>query len=108
MRNGSLPPLKARSLPRDLVVVRLIRPAPRAEPRGDAGLERRCIVEDHTRAMFAEELDRLLNRPDVSPRDRCLWLLLFEGAARGAGLSSGPRAHPPNRLTWAPPLATSC
>jgi len=46
------------------------------------GLERRRVVEDHTRAIPAEELDLLFARRDVGLRDRCLWLLLYESAAR--------------------------
>lgn len=46
------------------------------------GLERRHVVENHTRAMPREELDRLFARRDVNLRDRCLWLLLYETAAR--------------------------
>ena len=46
------------------------------------GLERRRVVEDHTRAMPREELDRLFVRRDVNLRDRCLWRLLYETGAR--------------------------
>jgi integrase len=46
------------------------------------GLERRHVVEDHTRAMPRDELDRLFTRRDVSLRDRCLWRLLYETGAR--------------------------
>ncbi len=46
------------------------------------GLERRHVVEDHTRAMPREELDRLFVRRDVNLRDRCLWRLLYETGAR--------------------------
>jgi integrase len=45
-------------------------------------LERRHVVEDHNRAMGREELDRLFTRRNVNLRDRCLWLLLYETAAR--------------------------
>jgi len=47
-----------------------------------SGLERRRVVEDHTRAMPREELDRLFTRRDVSLRDRALWRLLYESGAR--------------------------
>ncbi len=46
------------------------------------GLERRRVVEDHTRAMPHEELDRLFTRRDVGLRDRALWRLLYESGAR--------------------------
>lgn len=46
------------------------------------GLERRRVVEDHTRAMPREELDRLFARRDVHLRDRALWRLLYESGAR--------------------------
>lgn len=42
----------------------------------------RCVVEDHTRAMPHEELDRLFTRRDVGLRDRALWRLLYESGAR--------------------------
>jgi integrase len=47
-----------------------------------AGLERRHIPEDHTRALSRAELDRLLSRRDVDVRDRALWRMLFETCAR--------------------------
>ena len=47
-----------------------------------AGLERRHVVEDHTRALAREELDRLFARRDVDVRDRALWRLLYETGAR--------------------------
>jgi len=46
------------------------------------GLERRHVVEDHTRSMPREELDRLFVRRDMNLRDRCLWRLLYETGAR--------------------------
>jgi integrase len=46
------------------------------------GLERRRVVEDHTRSMPREELDGLFTRRDVNLRDRCLWRLLYETGAR--------------------------
>jgi len=46
------------------------------------GLERRHVVEDHTRAIPREELDRLFTRRNVSLRDRALWRLLYETGAR--------------------------
>ena len=45
-------------------------------------LERRRPPADHTRALSAADLDRLWARKDVPVRDRCLWRMLFETAAR--------------------------
>jgi integrase len=45
-------------------------------------LERRHVVEDHTRAMPREELAWLFARRNVSLRDRALWRLLYETGAR--------------------------
>ncbi len=47
-----------------------------------AALERRRVVEDHSRALSREELDRLLTRRTASLRDRCLWRMLYETGAR--------------------------
>lgn len=45
-------------------------------------LERRRVVEDHNRALPAVELDRLWVRRDLSLRDRTLFRLLYDTAAR--------------------------
>jgi integrase len=45
-------------------------------------LERRRVVEDHTRALSRDDLDRLFTRRDVALRDRALWRLLYETGAR--------------------------
>ncbi len=45
-------------------------------------LERRRVPEDHSRALTREGLDRLLSRREVRVRDRCLWRMLYETAAR--------------------------
>ncbi len=45
-------------------------------------LERRRVAEDHSRALSREALDRLFSRRDVNIRDRCLWRMLYETAAR--------------------------
>jgi len=45
-------------------------------------IERRRVPEDHSRALSREDLDRLFTRRDASVRDRCLWRLLYESAAR--------------------------
>jgi len=49
-----------------------------------AALERRRVVEDHSRALSREDLDRLFTRRTVSVRDRCLWRLLYETGARAS------------------------
>lgn len=45
-------------------------------------LERRRAPEDHSRALDRDTLDRLLSNRDIAVRDRCLWRLLYESAAR--------------------------
>jgi integrase len=45
-------------------------------------LERRRAPEDHSKALSREVLDRLLSDRDLAVRDRCLWRLLYESAAR--------------------------
>ncbi len=45
-------------------------------------LERRRVPEDHSRALSRQELDRLFADRDAKVRDRCLWRLLYESAAR--------------------------
>ena len=45
-------------------------------------LERRRVPEDHSRALSREDLERLFTSRDASVRDRCLWRLLYESAAR--------------------------
>ncbi len=45
-------------------------------------LERRRVAEDHSRALSREALDRLFSRRDANIRDRCLWRMLYETAAR--------------------------
>ncbi|MDP9396504.1 MAG: tyrosine-type recombinase/integrase [Actinomycetota bacterium] len=47
-----------------------------------ATLARRRVVEDHNRALTAAELERLWARRDLSVRDRALFRLLYETAAR--------------------------
>jgi integrase len=46
------------------------------------GLERRSAPVDHTRALSRPDIERLLARKDVPVRDRCLWRMLYETAAR--------------------------
>ena len=47
-----------------------------------ASLERRRAPADHTRAIPYAELERLWRRPDVALREKALWRLLYETAAR--------------------------
>lgn len=44
--------------------------------------ERRRVPVDHDRALPYEQLDRLWRRPDVPLREKALWRLLYETAAR--------------------------
>ncbi len=52
------------------------------EPGVASGLERRREVVDYTRALTRAQVDALLSRKDVAVRERCLWRLLYESAAR--------------------------
>jgi integrase len=45
-------------------------------------LERRRVPEDHSRALSREDLDRLFSLRSAKVRDRCLWRMLYETAAR--------------------------
>ena len=45
-------------------------------------LERRRMPADHSRSLPATELERLFTRRDVPLRERALWRLLYETAAR--------------------------
>lgn len=45
-------------------------------------VERRRVPADHSRALGQEDLDRLFSRRDIGVRDRCLWRVLYETAAR--------------------------
>ncbi|MDQ2804267.1 MAG: site-specific integrase [Pseudomonadota bacterium] len=45
-------------------------------------LERPTEPADRTRAIAAASLERLFRREDVAIRDKCLWRLLYETAAR--------------------------
>jgi len=45
-------------------------------------IERRRVLEDHSRALSRDDLDRLFTRRNSSVRDRCLWRLLYESAVR--------------------------
>ncbi len=45
-------------------------------------LERRSAPADHTKALSRADIERLLTRKDVPVRDRCLWRMLYETAAR--------------------------
>lgn len=52
------------------------------QPGLAAGLERRRVVEDHGRALSREQVERILTRRESPVRDRALWRLLYETAAR--------------------------
>lgn len=47
-----------------------------------AALERRREMADGTRAVAPATLERLFRRDDVAVREKCLWRLLYETAAR--------------------------
>ena len=47
-----------------------------------AVLERRREPEDRTKAIAVSSLERLFRRADVAVREKCLWRLLYETAAR--------------------------
>ena len=47
-----------------------------------AVLERRREPEDRTKSIAASSLERLFRRADVAVREKCLWRLLYETAAR--------------------------
>ena len=49
-----------------------------------AGVERRREVIDHNRALTRAEVTRLLERKDVPVRERCLWNMLYDTAARSS------------------------
>ena len=53
-------------------------PAGNLELRAD----RRAAPEDDTRAIPLPELERLWSRPDIPLRERALWRLLYDSAAR--------------------------
>ena len=46
------------------------------------GLERRTEPVDRTKAISRSSLERLFRRDDVALREKCLWRLLYETAAR--------------------------
>jgi site-specific recombinase XerD len=53
-------------------------------PVGDLALsvDRRSVPDDDTKAIGLPELERLWSRPDVPLRERALWRLLYDSAAR--------------------------
>lgn len=55
---------------------------------GGSGLSRRREHPDRTRAIPTGELERLWHRRDVALRDRALWRLLYESAARASEILS--------------------
>lgn len=52
------------------------------QPDAVRALERRHVVEDHGRSMSRAEVERILTRRNVGVRDRALWRMLYETAAR--------------------------
>ena len=51
-------------------------------------LERRREVIDHTKALDRAAVARLLTRKDIPVRERCLWRMLYETAARAEEILS--------------------
>ncbi len=49
---------------------------------GDVELQRRAEKHDHTRSIALASLERLWQRRDIDLRERTLWRLLYETAAR--------------------------
>jgi integrase len=49
-----------------------------------AGLRRRTIAPDRSRALSRDAVERLLTREDIALRERTLWRLLYESAARAS------------------------
>jgi integrase/recombinase XerC/integrase/recombinase XerD len=47
-------------------------------------LRRRRKAPDHSRALSRADVERLLTRDDIAIRERTLWRLLYESAARSA------------------------
>jgi hypothetical protein len=80
---------------RDRRIVRaLLRATQTLEIDGDGELQRRAEEHDHTRSVPLASLERLWERRDIDLRERTLWRLLYETAARAdAPRHRGPR-HP--------------
>jgi integrase/recombinase XerC/integrase/recombinase XerD len=55
---------------------------------GEVPLGRRRVHEDRTRSIPMVELERLWRRDDVAVRDKTLWRLLYESAARATEVLS--------------------
>jgi integrase len=51
-------------------------------------IERRKPGQDRSRALSRAEVERLLTREDIGLRERTLWRLLYETAARSAEILS--------------------
>jgi integrase len=49
-----------------------------------AALRRRKRAEDRSRALGRDDIDRLLSREDIGIREKVLWCMLYETAARSA------------------------
>ncbi len=54
-----------------------------------AALERRTEPADRTKAIARSSLERLFRRDDVAIREKCLWRLLYETAARAHEVLGG-------------------
>jgi hypothetical protein len=68
------------------------------------GLERRRERVDRTRALTRGQLERLFARRDLPLRERTLWRLLYETAARSSWVAAGRPARSP-AWTWIRPAA---
>jgi integrase len=64
------------------LVLELLRPARLLDRPVADGLERRREPVDRTKAIPYARLDRLWRRDDIAVREKALWRLLYETAAR--------------------------
>jgi site-specific recombinase XerD len=63
-------------------------------------LERRSEPADRTKAIAAASLERLFRREDVQVREKCLWRLLYETAARAQEVLTRRRADSDPRSSY--------
>ena len=68
-------------------------------PEATFEAKRRREHEDRTRSIPAVELERLWRRQDLALRDKALWRLLYETAARADANASRRPAHSRQRVT---------
>ncbi|WP_246083858.1 hypothetical protein [Nonomuraea diastatica] len=59
-------------------------------PSIPADAERRKETADETRAVAKTTIYRMLSRRDIPLRERAVWRMLYETAARAAGICRGP------------------